>query len=339
MSFIAVLLPLFLFFFVEMNHLWSIKDKAQYINDNMANASVRSINKELLAEEGIIEIIPSEAELVAENILKESYQLNDDFSLPEKSFLKESPILKVYTINHSSVEGIDFETDEGRTFKIYEPTIIVYSSIKPKGVFFNKLVDMQSYSLFQIKTNPNIPIVEDSSDESNSIDSGSGENPGATVPTAKKFTIPAPDISHIPDQQNFTGWRRIIGENGTIFYEGTLRNGKFNNYGVLYRADGTKVYEGAWSDGIYNGHGTIYNADGSIFYSGQTSIGVPNGFGAYYGSDGVIDYEGQFENGYREGWGTNFEEDGSSSSGNHTDHSAPPEALLTPEHLMFEKIY
>lgn len=165
MCFIAVLLPLFLFFLVEMNHLWSLKDKAQYINDNMASASVRSIDKELLAEEGIIKILPSEAEQVAEMILKESYQLNDDFSLPEKSFLKEPPVLKVYTVNHSSVEGMNFTTDEGRTFKIYEPTVIVYSSIKPKGIFFNRMVDMQSYSLFQIKINPNIPTDEDGSSD------------------------------------------------------------------------------------------------------------------------------------------------------------------------------
>lgn len=151
MLFVSCLLPLFLFSLVEMNYYYSMKDKAQWVNDHMASSAVRSLNSTQLSA-GTIEIDNTEAEERAKSILKSSYQLEDDLTInTDTSYLRESPILKVYVLNEDRV-GTDFTTDEGQLFHIKKPSVIVYSSIQPKGIFFNKLITLQSYSFYSVNS-------------------------------------------------------------------------------------------------------------------------------------------------------------------------------------------
>ena len=337
---LSTILPIFLFFFVELNYLYGLKDNAQYIADNSASSAVRSINQEQF-NAGIIEINNDEAKEVSTELFKRNYKLNDDLTVNEDSMLREDPAFKTYVINPVSDAGEPFTTDEGYTYTIYHPTVIVYTSVKPKGVFFNKVVNLQTISIHEVKKKN----VETRSETSNPTEpSPTPTSPPPTEPSPNpnvtRYIIPIPDISHIPSQGNFTGYRRITDGTGKVLYEGRWSNGKFHGFGTLYDANGRLKYSGSWSNGLYNTHGTSYNADGSKFYEGNTANGVPDGYGTYYGSDGVMDYQGQFENGYREGWGTTYEEDGTSTSGNNTDVSnPPPPPPMTMNDLLFEKVY
>lgn len=152
--FITSMLPLFLFCFVEIQYLYQIKDKAQYINDHVASAAVRSIDTSLLSQ-GIIEINEQQAQEIGKKLFQINYHLQDDWALPSDSFLKAPPYFKIYVVN-SNVQS-EFTTDEGVTFTISHPSVIVYSSIKPKGIFFNKLVNLQSYSIYEVVSSSGTP--------------------------------------------------------------------------------------------------------------------------------------------------------------------------------------
>lgn len=309
---LSTMLPIFLFFFVEMNYLYGVKDKAQYIADDMSSSAVRSLSQ-LKLNGGKVEIDPIEATEVANELLKENYDLNDDFSLKQDSMLREAPIVKTYVINPSSNSGESFTTDEGYTYTIYEPTVIVYTSIKPKGVFFNRLVNIQTLSMHVIK-------------KINTQANNSSSPSTPTEPVIVRYTIPSPDISHIPDQGTFTG-KRTITVGGVVYFDGRFANGKFDKQGQLYDVNGKIVYDGTWLNGVYDGNGIVYNPNGTKFYEGSTLNGVPNGNGTYYGEDGIEDYKGQFEDGYRQGFGN-------TNNGNNNGNNS-----VTADKLIFEKIY
>jgi len=334
---ISGILPIFLFFFVEMNYLYGMKDKAQYIADNIANASVRSVSEERLTA-GEIEILEAEAVQIANELFKTEYKLNGDLTIGNSSTLRENPILKTYVVNTASEGGERFVTDEGFSIDVYHPSVIIYSSIKPKGVFFNRLVDLKTISVYQVRDNKVVvsemmTMTNETNEKSETI---------ALLNSSGNYVIPIPDTSHIPNQGNYNGWKRITDSNNRVLYEGNFRNGVFHGYGVLYDVNGKRVYEGAWTNGYYDGFGRVYNPNGTFYYVGDIAMGIPNGYGTHYGSDGKMDYQGEFSNGYREGWGTSYDEDGNSSSGNYTDESnptEPPTPILTIEELIFEKVY
>jgi len=122
------------------------------------------------------------------------------------------------------------------------------------------------------------------------------------------YTLPAPDISQIPDQQGYTGYKRIFDEDGNLLYEGNLTNGVFDGYGKFYD-QGKLTYEGDWKKGIYSGFGTLYDQRGDVLYRGDIRDGTPSGWGTIY-ENGKMKYQGGLQNGYRQGWGTTYDEHG-----------------------------
>jgi hypothetical protein len=310
---LSTMLPIFLFFFVEMNYLYGVKDKAQYIADDISSSAVRSVDATKLTS-GVVAIDEVEAKDVATSVFIKNYDLNDDLSIKGKSMLRENPTLKVYVINPTTNTGESFTTDEGYTYTIYQPSVIVYTSIKPKGVFFNRLVNIQTLSMHVIKSQ----TTQQTAPTTTPTDT--------TTPIVIQYTIPAPDLSYIPDQGTFTG-KKTITVNGVTVYDGKLSNGKFDAKGKLYDQSGKLIYDGSWTNGVYDSSGTVYNPDGSTFYQGNITNGVPNGQGSYYGTDGVLDYQGQFDNGYVTGKGS------SSSNSNN------PKGTINAIVLLFEKVY
>lgn len=77
-------------------------------------------------------------------------------------------------------------------------------------------------------------------------------------------------------------------------YEGTFRNNKYVNKGILYYYNGIKKYEGFFMEGEYHGYGKLYETDGKIIYSGNFIKGLSNGTGIYYKNE--YKYEGNFIN-------------------------------------------
>lgn len=323
---VSVSLPIFLFFFVENSYLFSQKDKAKDIADNIASSAVRSIDQTLLEEEQRVVINESEAYDVAMKLFQSNYKLNDDLSATESSHLRENPTIKIDVRNSVG----QFTTAEGLSYQVTKPTVIVYTSVKPKGIFFNRSVKIQTFSVYEIETrivetdtngNPKVPTV--------------GEV--VSIKGSVQYTIPNPNISHIPNQGSFNGWKQIKDSKNTILYSGNLIKGKFNGYGILYDVNGFKVYDGNWTNGVYDKFGILYNPNGTTFYNGDTKLGVPYGYGTYYGADGNLDYQGDLVDGYREGYGTSYDDKGTPTSGNQTDASNPSQKSNKIE-LLFHKI-
>ena len=77
-------------------------------------------------------------------------------------------------------------------------------------------------------------------------------------------------------------------------YEGEIRNGKPDGFGILIRFDGKK-YVGEWKDGEMDGQGTESSPYGDN-YEGEFKDGVPNGQGTMTFSDESI-HEGEYKNG------------------------------------------
>ncbi|WPS85595.1 flagellin (plasmid) [Brevibacillus halotolerans] len=117
-----------------------------------------------------------------------------------------------------------------------------------------------------------------------------------------RYTIPFRSV-YIPDQNGYTGYKRITDEKGKLLYEGNLTHGKLDGYGKLYDSNNKVVYEGDWNNGVYDGYGTVYNKNGKVLYRGDIKDGVVNGFGTFYNANGDISYQGSLRDGFREGWG------------------------------------
>lgn len=157
---LTAMFPIFLFFFVELNYYYAEKDQAVDIADNISSSAVRSLDTYLELENGVYvekyEINDTEAQTVARELFKANYSLNDDLTPTTHSHQQSNPTLKVYTVNQSG----SFTTDEGFQWNVTRPTVIVYTATQPKGLFFNKLVTLQTYSVFEVEAiaEPTPPI-------------------------------------------------------------------------------------------------------------------------------------------------------------------------------------
>ena len=83
-------------------------------------------------------------------------------------------------------------------------------------------------------------------------------------------------------------------------YEGLLKNGKRNKYGVYTWADG-RCYKGQWKDGERNGQGVCTHPNGSR-YEGDWKDGLFSGHGVYTYADGAC-YEGEWKDDKENGLG------------------------------------
>ncbi|MDF2879450.1 MAG: hypothetical protein K0R54_7 [Clostridiaceae bacterium] len=147
---VSILLPLLLFIYVEFNYSLTIKERCQIINDNIASSAIMSIDETNL-QDGMLEIDDIKAEEIATKLMAESYYLNSDLTLNNDSLLREEPELKVYVVNETSDYGTEFVTDEGYKFMIYNPSVIVYTNVKPRGIIFDKAIELQSLTVKQVQ--------------------------------------------------------------------------------------------------------------------------------------------------------------------------------------------
>jgi antitoxin component YwqK of YwqJK toxin-antitoxin module len=129
---------------------------------------------------------------------------------------------------------------------------------------------------------------------------------------------------------------KLFYDNGTLQYEGQLKDGKMNGKGKLYRKDGTLWYDAEFRDNEVTGLGTIYysgwmgnrdrtgdmtigqfkngfpdgyvvsiNDNGDIQYDGKEIQGLPNDKGKLY-EDGQLIYDGEFKEGTPDGYGKSY---------------------------------
>jgi hypothetical protein len=92
----------------------------------------------------------------------------------------------------------------------------------------------------------------------------------------------------------------VIKKGNQIYYDGEMKDGRYNGPGILNDEDGDK-YEGNFKDGLPDGIGKYEYADGSN-YEGNFKEGRPDGLGKYEYADGGK-YEGNFKNGDWDGIG------------------------------------
>ncbi|WPS85415.1 cobalt ABC transporter permease (plasmid) [Brevibacillus halotolerans] len=146
---ISGLLPLLLFYLVEITYLYGMKDKFQNFNDAAASAAVMQMEQEPL-KDGVVKLIDQDAKNIVDQILAKNLRLHHDMTPSVDSFVKEAPLVKVYIVNHDGEDSPkEFLTDEGFVYSIKKPTVIVYSEVKPKGIFFNRFVTIKSLSAYE----------------------------------------------------------------------------------------------------------------------------------------------------------------------------------------------
>lgn len=118
------------------------------------------------------------------------------------------------------------------------------------------------------------------------------------------------------------GKKALIDSEGFKRYEGEIKGGKINGYGVAYSGDGKNTYEdnqimyaGNWKNGLWNGKGESYWIKRSIqtLKSAVNSGIFKNEAEAnnFYAKDkNTVFYDTTYENGYRVGNYTRYYQDG-----------------------------
>lgn len=109
-----------------------------------------------------------------------------------------------------------------------------------------------------------------------------------------------------------SGKVRIKGKSGYLAYEGEVKDGGTNGYGVLYNPEGTVVYRGNFENSQYQGSGERYYDNGSMMYSGEFQANQFEGSGKLYRENGSLEYSGTFVMNKKEGEGKLYD-DGSTA--------------------------
>lgn len=149
----AILLPLFFFVFVEINHYWTMKYRYQEYNNLIAQSAIIALDSTQLTQGNLV-ITKNDAYSNAQTMLKKCYSLDSNLNITSQSSLKKNPMMKIYVINDvDEKNGTIFKTDEGYTITVYHPTVIVYTEIYPTGIFFNFDVKFPSITAYQVNFN------------------------------------------------------------------------------------------------------------------------------------------------------------------------------------------
>ncbi|NMA49308.1 MAG: hypothetical protein GX947_06000 [Tissierellia bacterium] len=115
-------------------------------NDNIALSAISSIDKNYMSQ-GLLRINEDDAVEIAEKVFISNYYLNDDFSIKDFSPVSNTPLLKTYIINETNT---NFTTDEGVEFFIKNPTVIIYTECKPKGMIVSRNITLKNYSIYEV---------------------------------------------------------------------------------------------------------------------------------------------------------------------------------------------
>jgi hypothetical protein len=149
----AVLIPILMFVFVDVSHYVYEGIHLKAVTDNASASAITQI-KEDLVPQGILEIDEIPAENIALQVIKHDLLLNEDLTPKENSSLKEKPTIQVHIVNVTSETGFDFETPIG-IVKIYKPSVVIYAEYPVKGLFYNNGVVLQKVGVSQVQFKTN----------------------------------------------------------------------------------------------------------------------------------------------------------------------------------------
>jgi hypothetical protein len=125
----------------------------------------------------------------------------------------------------------------------------------------------------------------------------------------------------IYDFYKVDGNKVLIDKGGYKRYEGDIKKGKLNGYGIAYNGDGRNYYEanqiiykGNWKDGLWNGNGQSYSLKETIesqinspIMSGFTEQEIRNLLDSH---KNIVFYDTTYENGLRNGKFTRYDDRG-----------------------------
>ena len=103
------------------------------------------------------------------------------------------------------------------------------------------------------------------------------------------------------------GLGRRVRKDGSLFYVGNLKNGKFYGQGELYHVDGKTIkYSGIFAENFFNGYGQYFGKKGNLVYEGFFKNNKFFGQGKKYYTNGNVAYEGEFKANKFDGIGRYF---------------------------------
>lgn len=132
--FLAIALPIMVFFTVDFPLMMATNRKVKATLDNAASTAILQID-ETKASNGELFIDEVEAKKMAGRIIKETFVLNDDYSIKEGSLIVDTPTVNIVVFNNVK-NTIYYDTLNGK-FAINNPSVLVYAEVPVKGSFFS----------------------------------------------------------------------------------------------------------------------------------------------------------------------------------------------------------
>lgn len=266
----AVLIPILLFTFIDLTHYIYESKHLKSVTDNATASAVTQIKEELVPS-GVLEIDEKNAEAVALKVLKQDLLLNDDLTPKENSILKEKPMIQMHVLNITSKDGYDFETPMG-VVKIFKPSVVIYAEYPVSGLFYYRsglLLKKVSVSQVQFKNNSmdgeNNGSGGNEGGNGNEGNNGSEGNNGGNEsnPTDKTFTVTTPESLESTKEYTYVipGLKSVK--------DVTSNTGKVKLAGVEGDRATVKVSDGEVTRTVQTGGS--YNPAESKYVDGQTS--------------------------------------------------------------------
>ena len=115
------------------------------------------------------------------------------------------------------------------------------------------------------------------------------------------------------ENQKTKGFGCLYHENGCLYYEGDIINGKPNCKDcILYNSRGQVTYKGGIKEGKKEGQGVWTSNLGSVIFKGEFRNGGPHGkYCQIYSENGLLEYEGEMAEGKKENKGKEYHTNGS----------------------------
>ncbi|MCJ8344270.1 hypothetical protein MJH12_01930 [bacterium] len=100
-----------------------------------------------------------------------------------------------------------------------------------------------------------------------------------------------------------------------IVFDGRMKNGKKDSYGITYRMDKSVIFMGIYQDNLYHGEGKLHYKTGDIAYAGFFEQGRKTGQSKSFRPNGAMLYIGQYQDNEFHGEGISYFEDGETYHG------------------------
>ncbi|NUM34683.1 MAG: hypothetical protein HUU50_09070 [Candidatus Brocadiae bacterium] len=115
------------------------------------------------------------------------------------------------------------------------------------------------------------------------------------------------------NKQSILHFKKSLARYSNDIYEGEIKDGKRNGYGIFYYLNGNQ-YEGEWKDDKRNGYGIEYKHDILNIYQGEWKDDKRNGYGIEYSFDHLT-YEGEWKDDKKNGHGIEYYTNGEKYEG------------------------